>query len=467
MPPDPIPLAQDHNPRPGHTPFASYEEAEAFLCLFTDYERMVKGTRYPDDLFDLARIRRLLQRLGDPHRELNGVHLAGTKGKGSTAVFVEAVLRELGLSTGLFTSPHFIHKEERIRVSGRALKPEEFLGWMNEMRPTLVALQDDPQPPTFFDILTTAAFLHFRSRGVEAAVMEVGLGGRLDSTNVFLPAVCVITRLGLDHTEKLGNTIRQIAFEKAGIVKAGVPVISHPQEADGMQVLTERCREMGAPLYRVGREIALEESRRGDAHTFTVRTPRGVYPDLTLSVLGRHQQVNAAAAVAAVEIFLAASGRPLPPPERVRRALRDARQPGRIEVLARDPLLVLDVAHNEVSIQVLLRTVREELRYDSLHVLFACAADKDVAAMVRALAVHADRWTLTTFDFPRLADPAGIRDRILEVRPGADVVVTRDPGAAMDDARNRSGPRDCVLCCGSFYLAGEIFKRMPSCHKME
>ncbi len=449
-------------PQPAQASFASYEEAEAFLCQFTDYEQMVKGTRYPDDLFDLSRIQGLLARLGNPHLDLAGVHVAGTKGKGSTAVFTEAILRAHGLTTGLFTSPHFIHKEERIRVSGVDQAREEFLGWMNEMRVALVDLQDTPQPPTFFDILTTVGFLHFRSRQVDAAVMEVGLGGRLDSTNVFLPDVCVITRLDLDHTEKLGETLGEIASEKAGIVKPGVPVVSHPQEEEARGVLIRKCAEMEAPLLWVGGDVRIEASGTGAAPAFEVRTPRAAYPNLTLSALGAHQRENAAAAVAAAELFLKKRKGVLPDPDRVRGALRQARQPGRIEVLDERPFLVVDVAHNAVSVDVLVRTLRQELRFHRLHVLFACASDKDVGALVGKLAEDADRWTLTTFDFPRLEEQSRIRDRIRELRPEADVRLTRNPDEALEDARLRSGPDDCILCCGSFYLAGEIFKRISA-----
>jgi dihydrofolate synthase/folylpolyglutamate synthase len=295
----------------------------------------------------------------------------------------------------------------------------------------------------------------------------VGLGGRLDSTNVFLPDVSVITRLGLDHTEKLGDTIDQIAAEKAGIVKPGVPVISHPQEEAARTVLTETCREAGARLLQVGEQITVEEAGRGVASGFTVRTPHAVYPDLALSALGSHQRENAAAAVAAAEIFLEKTRGTPPEASRVRKALQETRQPGRIEVLSRRPLLVVDVAHNAVSMKVLLQTIRAELRYGALHVLFACASDKDVSAMVQALVHDADRWTLTTFDFPRLEDPAAVRERILETRPRAEVELTGDPGEALEDARRRSGPEDCILCCGSFYLAGEIFKRIPGYYKMD
>jgi dihydrofolate synthase / folylpolyglutamate synthase len=458
-PSKPHPIQIDPDPA-----FRSYEEAEAFLCRFTDYEQMVRGTRYPDDLFDLSRIRALLSRVGDPHEDLHGIHLAGTKGKGSTAVFTEAILRAHGRTTGLFTSPHFIHKEERIRVSGRAMTRDDFLSCMNRLRADLVALQAAPQPPTFFDILTTVGFLHFRSRGVEAAVLEVGLGGRLDSTNVFLPEVSVITRLGIDHTEKLGEKLCQIAAEKAGIVKPGVPVVSHPQEEEARVVLLETCRRKKAPLLWVGQEIELEEA--GSGAGFSVRTPRADYPGLSLSVLGRHQRVNAAAAVAAAEIFLNERNGILPDPERVRRALRATRQPGRIDVVSEHPLLVVDVAHNALSVDVLVRTLRSELRFRDLHVLFACAADKDVSSMVRVLAEVADRWTLTTFAYPRLEDPVRIRDRILALRPDREVRLTPNPEEALEDARRRSGPEDCILCCGSFYLAGEIFKQIPSCTMM-
>ena len=297
------------NPPPLECPcpeerFASYQAAEDYLNTFTDYERMERGVEYPEDLFDLRRIERLLERVGNPHVGLNGIHVAGTKGKGSTALFAEAILRAHGLTTGLFTSPHLLTKEERIQVSGETLEPEEFLEWMNHLRPSLVSLQDSPMPPTFFDIMTTVGLLHFRSRGVEAAVLEVGLGGRLDSTNVFLPDVCILTKLGLDHTEKLGDTLERIAAEKAGIIKPSCPVIAHAQEPEARAVIEERCLEAGSPLSGWAKTSGSRRTRAPIRSAFSVRTPKGRYPGLTLSTLGRHQQMNAAAAIAATEIFM-------------------------------------------------------------------------------------------------------------------------------------------------------------------
>jgi len=441
--------------------FETYEEAEGYLSEFTDYERMIKAAVAAEDLFDLGRIQTLLGRVGDPHRALEGIHLAGTKGKGSTAIFAEALLRAHGIETGLFTSPHLVVKEERIQVSGRMITRAEFLEWMNVLRPSLMALKDTAQPPTFFDIVTTIGFLHFRARGVGAAVLEVGLGGRLDSTNVFSPDVCVITRLGLDHTEKLGHTLAEIAAEKAGIIKAETPVVAQPQEPEAREVLEARCRRVGAPLFWVGDRIRIEEEGGSDPSGFEILTPLARYAGISLSALGRHQRTNAAAALAAVEIFLRKRKGLLPDPERVRRALLDTRPPGRIEVLARSPLFVVDGAHNPMAIEVLLKTVREELRFRDLHVVFACSRDKDYRGMLSLLATRADRWTLPAFDFPRIESPAIVREVLTEIAPASRIRLAADPGEALEDAYRRSGSEDCILCCGSFYLIGEVLKLMP------
>lgn len=438
--------------------FETYQDAEDYLNTFTDYERMERGLEYPEDLFDLRRIERLLDCVGNPHVGLRGVHVAGTKGKGSTALFLEAILRAHGMTTGLFTSPHLLTKEERIQVSGELLKPEEFLGWMNALRPALIRLKETPMPPTFFDIVTTVAFLQFRSRGVEAAILEVGLGGRLDSTNVFLPDVCILTRLGLDHMEKLGSTLDRIAAEKAGIIKPSRPVIAQGQAREARRVIEARCLETGSPLAWVGEDIRVEEEGGPAGPSFSVRTAAGHYTGLRLSVLGLHQRTNASAALGAAEVFLREVKGTSPSPDRVREALERTRLPGRIEVLSRDPLLVVDGAHNSVAMEVLLRTVEEELSYQDLHVLFACSKDKDARAMLSLLAPAAKRWTFTRFDFPRIEEPERLGKILKEVAPEAECRLTRSAAEAMDDAQRRSGAKDCILCCGSFYLVGEILK---------
>lgn len=446
--------------------FASYEDAEDYLRSFTNYERMVKATAYPDDLFDLRRIEALLRRAGDPHRGLNGIHIAGTKGKGSTAIFADAILRAHGVRSGLYTSPHLVSKEERIQVDGKPLQKDEFLSWMNVLRPDLVALKETATPPTFFDIMTTIAFLHFRASGAGAAVMEVGLGGRLDSTNIFVPDACVITSLGLDHVEKLGSTLEQIAAEKAGIIKRGVPVVSHQQAAPAARVIEQKARELDAPLERVGNEIRVLDSRGPGDPLFEVATPTRRYRGLRLAVLGRHQHSNAAAAIRAVELFLHRQGLDPLKEEQVREALAQARIPGRIEIVGRDPLIVVDGAHNAISMAVLLETVTSSLDFEDLHVVFACSRDKDIRSLLQALAPSAKRWTLTTFDFPRIEDPVRVWNLLREVDPRADVRTTSDPADGLADALRRSGRGDLILCCGSFYLVGQILQvlgKAPQC----
>lgn len=468
-----FPTAQPKNPFPAPGPdgddrerFRTYEEAEQYLAEFTDYERMAKGTHYPENLFDLRRIEELLERVGDPHRKLRGLHIAGTKGKGSTAIFSDALLRAHGVVSGLYTSPHLVDKEERIQAQGEPLRKEEFLAWMNVLRPSLLSLKESALAPTFFDIMTTICFLHFQARGVEAAVLEVGLGGRLDSTNVFKPDVCLITRLGMDHMEKLGNTLASIAAEKAGIIKKNIPVVSFPQEPEAEAVLRARCAQMEAPLYRLGEEIRVKEDRNAGVRAFRVETPGGIYSALELTVLGRHQRLNAAAAIAGVEIFLSRTGRKPLEPDRVRQALRHVKIPGRIDVLGTSPFLVVDGAHNPLSIETLVRAVREELRFEDLHVVFACSRDKPIREMLALLAPQARRWTLAWFDFPRIEDPETVRRWLDEIDPGADCSLTRSPEAALEDALARSGPEDCIVCCGSFYLVGEIFKRLNASKKV-
>lgn len=441
--------------------FETYQEAEDYLNTFTDYERMERGVEYPEDLFDLQRIERLLDCVGNPHAGLKGIHVAGTKGKGSTALFAEGILRAHGLTTGLFTSPHLLVKEERIQVSGEALKPEEFLGWMNHLRPALASLQDSPMPPTFFDIMTTVGLLHFRSRGVEAAILEVGLGGRLDSTNVFLPDVCILTRLGLDHTEKLGSTLDLIAAEKAGIIKPSRPVIAHAQEPEARVVIEKRCLETGSPISWLGEDVRIEAEGGDEPLGFSVRTPKRRYPGLRLSVLGRHQQMNAAVAIAAAELFMGQGKGIALDADLVREALASTRLPGRIQVLSEAPLLVVDGAHNSVAMEVLLSAVEQGLCYENLHVLFACSKDKDVRDMLALIAPAAKRWTFTRFDFPRIEEPERLQEILEEVAPGAESRVTHNVADALDDVRRRSGSRDCIVCCGSFYLVGEIFKKIP------
>ena len=440
--------------------FRTYEEAVDYLRSFTDYEKMVRGPAYPAD-FSLARMDDLLEQVGWPNRGLDAIHIAGTKGKSSTSFMASAILTATGLLTGLFTSPHLIDREERIRIDLEPITRAALLDLMNKLGPHLIALRDKGVPPTFFDIITTAAFIEFQRRRVDASVFEVGLGGRLDSTNVLAPLVCAITPIGLDHTEKLGHDIVSIAGEKAGIIKPGVPVISHPQERDAMDVVESRCADLDARLILIGRDIQIIGAEWPN-EPFDVVTGRSRYEGLTLKLLGSHQRVNAASAIACAELFLEMSGSGPLEHEAVRATLQDLVIPGRTQMVGTRPRVLVDGAHNVMAFQSLTETIARSVDYERMIVIFACSRDKDIDGILRTMAPLAHQWVLSKVDFPRTATPEEIAGKVNAVC-GQDPLICEWPEDALDKALSMAGPDDLICCCGSFYLAGEIMKLLPGC----
>ena len=408
-----------------------YDDVVRFLNEFTDYERMA-STYAPGD-YNLDRMRRLLAALGNPERAFLSLHIAGTKGKGSTAHLAEALLREAGFRTGLYTSPHLVHLRERIRLDGDPISEEAFTRTMAEMEPQLRRLK-----PTYFETMTAAAFLHFANTGVEAAVIEVGLGGRLDATNVILPAACAITTIDYDHMDKLGHTLTAIAGEKAGIIKAGVPVVSSPQAPEARKVLLARSQPV-FPRFRV-------LSRRGFVLKFTVE---GVGA-CALPALGDHQAANAATALALVE----QSGVRITP-EIARRAFRKVRLPGRVEVVGRRPWLIVDAAHNPVSARALASALASVPRRRTV-LVFGASADKDYGSMLRTLLPRADLAIFTRAANTRAAAPSDLR-KAAGNRPA---VVAGSVARALAMARKAAGPEDAIVVTGSFYVAGEALSVM-------
>jgi dihydrofolate synthase/folylpolyglutamate synthase len=406
--------------------FASYGAALRWLSTFTDYER--QAARYRPGAYHLDRMRRLVRALGHPERRFRALHVAGTKGKGSVAHLAEAILRGAGLRTGLYTSPHLVDLRERIRLDGEPVSEAGFLRAMNRMEPALRRLR-----PTFFETMTAAAFVVFAERRVDAAVVEVGLGGRLDATNVLeRPTACAITTIDYDHMDKLGRTLGEIAAEKAGIVKPGAPVVSSPQRPAAMRAIRRFCR----PL--VSRVRGLRRGR------FGVEFTAGERYRVALPGLGAHQAVNAATAIALVE----ASGTALAP-SGVARALRRVRLPGRCETVARRPWIIVDAAHNPVSAKALAEALKGLPRRRTL-LVFGASADKDHGAMLRELAPGADLAILTRAASPRAADPAALARGV----PGPSVR-TGSTAEALALARRLAGPGDAIVVAGSFYVAGE------------
>lgn len=402
-----------------------YTDALRFLNTFTDYERM--ASVYSTGDYNLERMRRLLCALGNPERAFLSLHIAGTKGKGSTAHLAEAILREGGYRTGLYTSPHLVDMRERICLNGKWIGEADFTRTMARMEPELRRLR-----PTYFETMTAAAFLYFAEQGVEYAVVEVGLGGRLDATNVIVPAACAITTIDYDHMDKLGNTLTLIAREKAGILKPGVPAVSSPQPPEARRVLDKVSRLL-YPRFRV-------LSARQGVLKFTVEGRSYGMP-----VLGEHQAANAATALALVEqsgarVDAAAVGR----------AFRKVRLPGRVERVGRRPTLIVDAAHNPVSARALKAALKAVPRR-RLVLVFGASADKDYRAMLRTLLPVTDLAIFTKSASSRAAATSDL----LALAKGRPAVAAGSVARALALARKSARPEDAIVVTGSFYVAGE------------
>ena len=429
----------------------TYQQALDYIYSFVDYEKKV-ADRYAPARFDLGRMERLLALLGDPHRRYPSVHIAGTKGKGSTAAMIASILGTAGYRAGLYTSPHLHTYRERIRVNDRLISEEEVVALVEQLRP----LVDQIEGITTFEITTALGFLYLAQQGVDVAVLEVGLGGRLDATNVVRPRVAIITSLSLDHTALLGETVAQIAREKAGIIKEGVPVVSAPQPPEALSVIEEVCRERGAPLTLVGRDWtwqAREASLEGQK--FTVRGPRSEVRSLWIPLLGRHELINATVAVATIHLLQEQGV--VVPPEAVAEGLRRVRWPGRLEILNRRPLLVVDGAHNADSARRLAEALGEYFAYRRLILVFGASADKDIVGMLRELMPRAGALILTQARHPRAADPKWLREQALAcgANPPGEVVVVTPVAAALERALALAGKDDLICFTGSLFVVAE------------
>ncbi len=430
-------------------PIRNAAEAAAYLEGLIDRE---KRPDFDYKRIDLGPIRQLIRRLDHPERDLPALHIAGSKGKGSTALFAEAVLRAAGRRVGTFTSPHLESWTERFRIDGREVEGSKLASAIDRIRPHADALRlgDAALVPSFFDVTTAAALVLFREASVDFAILETGLGGRLDSTNVCVPAVTCVTSIELEHTDKLGSRLGEIAAEKAGILKHGVPAVVGPLPPEARAVVVERALEVGAPVVELGRSFRfelLEESLDGlrlrledEALDVEVRVP----------VMGAHQAVNAALAVACVRRALGAEASLS---SAVTRGLAAAKLPGRVEVLQRDPTLIVDSAHTAVSAQSLAASLSRLPRRRTRLVL-SISAGKDLASILEALLPVATEVTVTRAEPARSLAPGEIAAAIRAVAPGVPVNVIPNPHLAVRAARDGLGPGDCLCATGSVYLAG-------------
>jgi dihydrofolate synthase/folylpolyglutamate synthase len=415
---------------------------------------------YNSSNFNLSRMLRILSRLGNPHKAFKSVHIAGTKGKGSTAHMVAAMLKKAGYRTGLYTSPHFLDLRERISIDDRLVTEAEFARLMARIAPVAEKLRKDK--PTFFDLMTCAAFLYFAKREVDIAVIETGLGGRLDSTNVIKPEVCGITNISYDHMAQLGTTLEAIAEEKAGIFKPGVPVISAPQPPGVKRVLRDQAAKTGCPLSFVGGELEFsyrfECSRAAGPHTrVCMATPTTRFDHIRVPLLGEHQAYNCGVALGIVDA-LQQRGLEIGPQNAID-GLAEVKVQGRLETIRELPHTIVDAAHNAASIRALMRAIGQNIGYDSMVVIFGCSLDKDVDGMLEQLQIGADKVIFTTTGTPRSMDPHELLTRFQEKSPKMAMVEDTLQGA-YQTACNCVTREDLICITGSVYLVGHAKREL-------
>ena len=396
--------------------------------------------------FGLNCTENLLARVGNPHRKLRFIHIAGTNGKGSTAAILSRIFSNHGLKVGLYTSPHLVRFTERFRLSDKEVSADRILRVFEKIRVTM----DERQPPTFFEMVTAMAFLYFAEEQADFVIAETGMGGRLDATNVISPEVCVITNVGFDHQDFLGSTLSSIAREKAGIIKQGVPVVTGALQSVAQGILKTTCMNKSAPLYRFKSDFSVRRKSNG---SFQYRGIQRQLPSLSVNLRGPHQVGNAALALATLEILEQKRLVSLWP-ELIGRAMREVRWPARLEVLATRPTILLDGAHNPQGAESLRDALKKSFTYKKLHLVMGIMADKDILGILRRLLPMAETAIFTQPRYARAANPDDIRKM---ARPYIQkYYVIADSASAIQEARHLAGPDDLICITGSLYFAGEV-----------
>jgi dihydrofolate synthase/folylpolyglutamate synthase len=449
-----------------------------FLLGRINYER-VAVLPYGERQLKLDRMRTLLHRLGNPDAGMPIIHVAGTKGKGSASALIGAVLHAAGYEVGVFSSPHLEHLEERFSVNGRPCCGDELVGLVDRVRPVVEQMDqaalssaDPSQQPTFFEITTAIALMHFADCRVDAVVLEVGLGGRLDSTNVCQPAVTVITSISLDHTKQLGDTTAQIAAEKGGIIKPGVPLVLGAVDAAAHDVLIRMARHHGARVIEAPRdyEIAYRPPQEVDDHAAAGELDFFSHAEdqalelrgAALRLLGKHQAGNAGVALATV-LELRRQGW-LISTDAMRTGLAEAALPGRIEVIARRPTVVLDVAHNVASVAALVDALHESFAARSRVLVFAASRDKDVRGMLRLLLPHFQQVIVTEYqENPRAVPVEQLAawsceelDQAARTPDACRLEACKRPIDAWQLVRQNTRADQLICITGSFFIAAEL-----------
>lgn len=432
-------------------PLHTYSDAIDYLYSFINWE-VERHMRYTPEVMTLERPRKLLEALGNPQDRYPIIHITGTKGKGSVGAMCAAALQASGLRTALYSSPHLQDFRERFRVDNALIAEDEFVKLINRLRPALETMPDDI---TWFEVTTALAFLYFAERKVDVAVIEVGLGGRLDATNVVTPVVSVITSLSYDHTHLLGDSLASIAREKAGIIKPGVPVVSAPQPEEALDVLAEVASERSASLTLVGRDWRFEAGATTRAGQGFNAGPSGEpLQAYWTGLAGGHQVVNATVALAALD--RAAQAGVGVTEQGIRDGLRQVDWPGRLEQIALRPSVVLDAAHNGASARWLSATLDQLFPQRPRVLVFGASADKDVRGMFEALLPGVDHLIAAQAIHPRALASAEIETIARDAGFSGGVDQIPSVPEAVAEAQRIAGRDGLVVVTGSLFIVGEV-----------
>ena len=411
----------------------SYEDAVAYLFGLQKY-----GIK-----FGLSKTSNLLEAFGNPHLRQKYIHIAGTNGKGSVAAMLEAILMKSGLKVALYSSPHLVRFTERFRIDGKEIHPGQVADLVRDLKRVV----DPTQPPTFFEVTTAMALIYFAREKPDISIMEVGMGGRLDATNVIRPVASAITNISLEHQSFLGPSLTDIAGEKAGIIKPGIDLVTAATQSQVIKVFSETCKRRKAPFWRIGREIRY---RRNGAKLNYYGLGR-IERDLELGLVGKHQVRNAALALAVVELlekrgFTVSSGH-------IREGLKETRWPGRMQVVSQKPLIILDGAHNPDAMRILVNSMRDAFQWKRLILVLGVMGDKDIPKIINRIVPIADYIIYTRPEYYRAAEPQVLMNEAGPFGKKGEVIPTIPE--ALNKAKDRSGPGDVILVTGSLFTVGE------------
>lgn len=437
----------------------NYKQAENFILTFTNYEESA-AVAYNTSNYDLRRMQLLIHMLGNFQQSKNTIHIAGTKGKGSTAAMVANILQGAKYRTGLFTSPHLYTWRERIKFNGRLISKLDFARLATLLEPVVREINTQAQfgKLTTFEVLTAMALVYFNAKQADFQVIETGMGGRLDATNIVNPRICIITSISLDHTQILGETLEEIAVEKVGIIKPGCTVISAPQSPEVTTIIEQKCKGLGLSLIQAGKDITWQRiggDLSGQHFKLTSRT--GEY-DLFIPLLGDYQLENAALAVAAIE-KLCQDGISIKYKDAVA-GLRTVYWPARFQILQRSPLIIIDGAHNPYSLKRVIESINKYFSFNRAFVIFGSSNDKDIAGMAKELSNFASEIVLTISGHPRAAKISELVQRFNQA--GVEASSATDLRSAIADFISLAEKNDLILVTGSLFLAAEaatIFKK--------